>query len=57
MQPVNRNYTFYVPLTPDMKGKDIEAYVLGLNDSDLKPEVWLSTYPIPFKQKELTLRK
>ncbi len=57
VQPVNRNYTFYVPLTPDMKGKDIEAYVLGLNDSDLKPEVWLSTYPIPFKQKKLTLHK
>ena len=57
VQSVNRNYTFYVPLTPDMKGKDIEAYVLGLNDSDLKPDVWLSTYPIPFKQKELTLRK
>lgn len=57
VQPVNRNYTFYVPLTPDMKNKDIEAYVLGLNDSDLKPEVWLSTYPIPFKQKELTLHK
>lgn len=57
VQPVNKNYTFYVPLTPDMKGKNIEAFVLGLNDSNLKPEVYLSTYPIPFKQKQLTLHK
>ena len=40
-----------------MKGKNIEAFVLGLNDSNLKPEVYLSTYPIPFKQKQLTLHK
>ena len=38
-----RNYTYYVPLTPDMAGKRIEAYVIGLNPqahfvSDLRPE-------------------
>lgn len=57
VQQVNGNYTYYVPLTPDMKGKEIEAYVLGFNDAELKPQVWLSAYPIPFKEKTLTLQK
>lgn len=39
----DKNYTYYLPLTPDMVGKKIEAYVMGLNPqqhfvSDLRPE-------------------
>ncbi len=57
VQTVNKNYTYYVPLTPDMKGKTIEAYAFSFGTSELKPQIWLNTYPIPFKQKTLTLHK
>ena len=56
--PTSGNYTYYLPLTPEMKGKEIEAWVLKLGkdgSSDIKPEVWLSTYPIPFESKNLIL--
>lgn len=51
------NYTYYVPLTNDMKGAQIDAVVLGLRNSpsDFKPELWITAYPIPFEQKQLTL--
>jgi len=59
--PVRRtdsNYTYYLPLTPDMKGKKIEAWTLvmggGASDSDIeavKPEIWMSNYPHPFKEQ------
>jgi hypothetical protein len=54
---VDRNYTYYVPLSAEMKGKQIEAYVLGLQKDklDLKPEVWITAYPIPFETKMLTI--
>lgn len=41
-----------------MKGKEIKAWILKLGkdgSTDLKPEVWLSTYPIPFENKTLVL--
>ena len=74
----DRNYTYYVPLTPDMAGKKIEAYVLGLDYStipydvdrptvnkkeyehrlkNLKPEVWVTSYPLPFESKDLKLNR
>jgi hypothetical protein len=51
------NYTYYVPLTEDMKGAKIDAVVLGLkNGSDhFKPEVWITAYPAPFSERLLTL--
>ena len=55
VQTVGKNYTYYVPLTPDMAGKTVEAYALSFSSGELKPQVWLSTYPIPFRQKILTL--
>ena len=74
----DRNYTYYLPLTEDMVGKKIEAYVLALNRNmdytntdrpddgaragvisgqSIRPEVWLSAYPIPFREKMLKLEK
>lgn len=74
----DRNYTYYLPLTADMAGKKIEAYVLALNRNmdytntdrpddgtragvisgqSIRPEVWLSAYPIPFREKMLVLEK
>ncbi len=51
------NYTYYVPLTEDMKGATIDAVVLGLrNGSDkFKPEVWITAYPAPYSERLLTL--
>jgi len=51
------NYTYYIPLTEEMKGAKIDAVVLGLrNDSDnFKPEVWITAYPAPFSERLLTL--
>ena len=55
----DENYTYYLPISPEMKGKTIEAYVLGFdgNQCNLKPEIYLSTYPIPFEEKKLILHK
>jgi hypothetical protein len=52
----DKNYTYYLPLTPDMKGKKIEAWVLSSSQSDLKPETWITAYPIPFEQKTLIMK-
>ncbi|NQV31484.1 MAG: hypothetical protein HQ515_02265 [Phycisphaeraceae bacterium] len=51
------NYTYYIPLTDDMKGAKIDAVVLGMrNGSDkFKPEVWITAYPAPFSEQLLTL--
>jgi len=51
------NYTYYVPLTDDMKGATIDAVVLGLrNGSDnFKPQVWITAYPAPYSERLLTL--
>ena len=53
----SRNYTYYIPVTPEMTGKKIDVVVLGLNREieELKPEVWITAYPIPFVKKELVL--
>jgi hypothetical protein len=54
----SKNYTYYLPVTKDMIGKEIEVFVLAFNEaqSDLKPEVYISAYPIPFKKKVLALQ-
>jgi hypothetical protein len=52
---VDRNYTYYMPATPDMVGKEIEVVVLGFQESDVKPEVWLTAYPIPYAARQLIL--
>ena len=51
------NYTYYFPIDKTMAGKKIEVFVLAYQAENiqLQPEVWLSAYPIPFKQKVLTL--
>jgi len=51
------NYTYYVPLTEDMKGAKIDAVVLGLKNGQykFKPEVWITAYPVPFSERLLTL--
>jgi len=53
----DRNYTFYVPVTEDMVGKDIEVVVLGFDRTnlDFQPSVWITANPIPYEARELVL--
>ncbi len=57
VRKVDKNYTYYLHLTPDMKGKPIKAYVMAFNPdlTKLTPEIWITSYPIPFQEKELIL--
>ena len=51
------DYTYYFPLTESMAGRTIEAVVLVMEggSSKVRPEAWLTAYPIPFKTHELVL--
>ena len=53
----DRNTTSYIPLKKEMEGKTIDIYVLGLNKSitEIKPEVWMTAFPVPYVTKELVL--
>ncbi len=53
----DKNYTYYVPLTKDMIGKPIEAYVLAYDEekTNLLPVVWITAYPPPYESKVLEL--
>jgi hypothetical protein len=50
--PAESNYTYYVPLTPDMVGAEIDAVILVMKNglSEFKPEVWITAYPIPYQK-------
>jgi hypothetical protein len=52
VQNSESNYTYYIPLTPDMVGAKIDATVLVLKNgvSEFKPEVWITAYPIPYEK-------
>lgn len=54
---LSSNYTYYIPLTKDMKGAKIDAVVLGMKDGseNFKPEVWITAYPAPLSEQILTL--
>ncbi|UCE98856.1 MAG: hypothetical protein JSV82_06620 [Planctomycetota bacterium] len=51
------DYTYYVPVTQKMLNKKIDVVVLILKggSNNVKPEVWITAYPIPFQRKELIL--
>ena len=53
------NYTYYLPLSATMAGRNIEIVVLLLEGggSDIRPEAWLTAYPIPFASRLLTLHE
>jgi len=59
VRQTDSNCTYYLPLTEDMKGKKIEAYVLTMWGSriygELTPEVRMSAYPLPFGTQMVTL--
>ena len=47
------NYTYFYHLDKSMEGKQIEVFVLGYESDklNLKPEVWITAYPIPYEEK------
>ncbi|MFO8089865.1 MAG: hypothetical protein R6U13_08525 [Desulfatiglandaceae bacterium] len=49
--------TYFFPVTEEMRGREIDAMVLGLErcGSELDPEVWMTTYPKPWRSRDLTL--
>ncbi len=51
------DYTYYVPVTKGMLNKKIDVVVLILKggSNDVKPEVWVTAYPVPFQSRELVL--
>ena len=51
------DYTYYFPLTEEMKGAKIDAVVMVMKDgvAEFKPEVWITAYPVPYEKMELIL--
>ena len=51
------NYTYYFPLNQSMVDKNIEIVVLILEGgfNKIKPEAWITAYPIPYEKCELIL--
>jgi len=51
------NYTYYIPLSNEMRGARIDAVVLGLKKGldNFKPEVWITAYPAPCSEQLLSL--
>lgn len=53
----DKNYTYYAPLTEDMIGKPIDVYIMAYDKekTGIKPVVWVTAHPAPFKAKLLQL--
>ncbi len=54
----DKNYTYYIPLTPDLIGKSCEVVILGTAASEdtLKPIIWQTCQEIPFASQLLELK-
>ncbi len=59
IRKTDSNYSYYIPVTEEMIGKKCELVVLGLDEAnlDFKPDVWITTYPIPAVERVLTLTR
>ena len=53
----NSHYTYYIPLTEEMEGKNIDIVVLGMKGGvkKFKPYAYLTCYPKPYEKMELVL--
>ncbi|MBN1387818.1 MAG: hypothetical protein JW965_05180, partial [Bacteroidales bacterium] len=53
----DKNYTYYIPVKEEYKGKTIEVYVFGYDKDnlDLEPELWITAYPYPWEKIKLVL--
>lgn len=61
VRTTDHDYTFYLPLTPDLSGASFEAYVMSFkNDEklhDLDIKVYMSAYPYVLDTKILNLKE
>lgn len=57
VETMDGNYTYFVPLTKDVVGKRMDVVVLVTADgvNEIRPEAWITAYPIPMVSKELVL--
>ncbi|MCU4175352.1 hypothetical protein [Carboxylicivirga sp. N1Y90] len=55
----DKNYTYYIPVSKEDIGKEIEVFVLGYEKEklDLKAEVWITAYPSPYQSIQLELKR
>jgi len=62
----NAGLSYFFPVTNDMIGKTIEAVVMQFDSEDkrrkvelgqLKPEVWITAYPLPYESRELVMEE
>jgi hypothetical protein len=55
----DKNYTYYIPVKEEYKGKEIEVFVLGYNKDMLQfsSELWITAYPYPWEKIKLVLNK
>jgi len=53
------NNTYYIPVTDDMRGKNVDVVGLLLKGGSrkVKPHVWITSYPTPYKSAELRLEQ
>jgi hypothetical protein len=51
------NYTYFFPLAPAVAGKRLDVVLLSNQSRELKAELWITAYPIPFAAKELILEE
>jgi len=51
------HYTYYIPLSKEMEGKQLDIFVLGMKGgkTNFKPRLYLGCYPVPYQKKELIL--
>jgi len=55
----DKNYTYYIPVKEEYKGKKIELFVFGYDKEnlDFNSELWISAYPQPWEKIKLVLNK
>jgi hypothetical protein len=54
-----KNYTYYIPLNEEYKGKNIEVFVMGYDKENLdySSELWITAYPQPMEKIKLVLNR
>ncbi|WP_297088292.1 hypothetical protein [uncultured Draconibacterium sp.] len=58
-EEVDKNNTYYFPISDEMKGKkvDVVGLLLKGGETDVKPHVWTTCYPTPYEIRELRLEE
>lgn len=58
VRQTDSNYTYFVPITPEMLNKPLDVVALTLRHgrNEYLPEVWISAYPTPYESHILELK-